>query len=274
MNITAFLRDFNTLLENHLTDFDGQFEDIDQSQGGPAYLLATIMASPEWGLYKKLNWLARQLFVSSCDDDILPLHGAEYGITKGESETYAAYRQRILDRKRNPVSALNLPSWEKWVRDTTYDHGTYVEAVKDVAIHEHARGMGSINIVVTSTRTAAQGGEEEATAELIAAITDTIEANRSPGTTWDFIVFAAQKHEIDITMTTTGDCDTDKTETDIEAFMKTADIGRSLYLDQIRSIAIVNGAETATISVPAGDVAITNGPTIYERMWPGTIGVS
>lgn len=273
MNVTAFLRDFNTLIEDHLTDFDGQFEDIDQTQGGPAYLLATIMASPEWGLHKKLNWIARQLFVSSCDDDILPLHGAEYGMTKSESETYAAYRQRILDRKRNPVSALNLAAWEKWVRDTTYDHGTYVEAVKDVVIHEHARGMGTINIVVTSTRTAAQGGEEEATSELLEEITDVIEENRSPGI-WDFEVYAAVKNEIDVTMTTTGDCDADKTETDIEAFMKTADIGRSLYLDQIRAIAIANGAETVSVSDPAGDVSISNGPTVYERVWPGTIGVS
>jgi uncharacterized phage protein gp47/JayE len=274
MNITAFLRDFNTLLENHLTDFDGQFEDIDQSQGGSAYLLSTIMASPEWGLYKKLNWIARQLFVSSCDDNILALHGSEFGITKNESETYAAYRQRILDRKRNPVSALNLAAWEKWVRETTYDHGTYVEAVKDLKISQHDRGMGSVNVVVTSTRTEAQGGEEEPTSQLLTAITDTINANRSPGLSWDFLVIAAQKSEIDITMETTGSCDIAKTETDIEAFMRTADIGRSLHLDQIRAIAIKNGAEIATISVPSGDVTILNGPTTYERMWPGTIGMS
>jgi uncharacterized phage protein gp47/JayE len=274
MNVPQFLKDFNTLVETHLTDFDGQFEGCDVSQGSPANLLANIFAAPEWGIYKKLNWLAKQLFVSSCDDDILPLHGAEYGIDKIESETNSAYRQRILTRKRNPVSALNEGAWLRWVRETSYDHGTYVESVKTALLFEDDRGAGSINVVVTSTRTAEQGGEEEPTTELLAAITDTIDANRSPGTTSDFLVIGAAKNTIDVTMTTTGDCDTEETISDITAFMKTAAVGSTLYLDQVRAIAIQNGAESAPISAPADNVTMEKGPFIYERMWPGTIGVT
>ena len=273
MNVPQFLKDFNTLILAHLTDFDGQFEGIDQSQGSPAYLISTIMASPEWGLYKKLNWLARQLFVSSCDDTILPLHGAEYGMPMLAGETYAAYRSRILLRKRNPISALNAEAWLKVVRETTYDHTTYVESVKTAVLFENERGMDSINIVVTSTRSAAQGGEEEPTAELLAEITDALDDLRSPGT-WDFLVIGATKNEIDVTMVVTGACDIEKTETDIIAFMKTAVVCHSFFLDQIRSLAILNGAETATISEPAGNVTMEHGPIIYERMWPGTVGVS
>jgi uncharacterized phage protein gp47/JayE len=273
MAIEQFLKDFNTLVEEHLTDFANQFESCDTSQGSPAYLLSTIMASPEWGVRKQLNWLARQLFVSTCDDDTLILHGAEFGIAKIESETWSAYRQRILSRKRNPPSALNRAAMEALVLSVSYDHGTYTESVKTVAVYEHARGTGTVNYVITSTRTELQGGEEEPTSELVAAVEDAIEDARAPGL-WDNMVIAATKNTIDVTLEYTGDCDEDETESDIEAFMKTAAVGQKFYIDQIKAIAINNGADTVSVSDPAADVEVEAGPLVYERMWPGTISAS
>jgi uncharacterized phage protein gp47/JayE len=275
MALTQFLKDLDSLIQEHLTDFSGQFENADVSEGSPFYLLANVLASPEWGQYKKLNWLAKQFFISSCDNDILPLHGGEYGIAKNSGESWSSYRQRLLTRKRNPVSALNAGAWIKWAEEITYDHGTYVESVKTVNIYQDslARGMGTVNVVITSTRTAAQGGEEEATAELLAAIMAGINAKRSPGF-WDFLVIGATKKTIDISMTTTGSCNTEKTETDIAAFMKTSAVARPLFLDQVRALAIANGAESAPLSDPLDNVTMQMGPLVYERMWPGTIEVT
>ncbi|MBN1130394.1 MAG: baseplate J/gp47 family protein [Chitinispirillaceae bacterium] len=270
---TPFAMDFNTLLENHLTDFDSQFAGCDRSAGGGIYLLSAVNSSAIWGLYKRLDWIAKQLFVSQCDNEQLLVHGAEYGLTKLISEDFSAFRARVLNRMRNPPAGGNRTDWETWPKEVSYAHTGYTESARDVFVYENSRGNGTINVVVTSSRTQAQGGEQEPTAELLAAITAYLAIKRPMGI-WDFLVIGATKKNQDITMTVTGPCDTVKTATDITAFMTSLNVGKPLYIDQLKSIAIVNGATSASVSEPAADVGVTTGPTVYERIWPGTVSVS
>jgi uncharacterized phage protein gp47/JayE len=61
-----------------------------------------------------------------------------------------------------------------------------------------------------------------------------------------------------------------KVAADITAYINSLDPGQTLYLTQLTSIAIQNGASTAAVSVPAADVV----PTAYQMVRPGTISVT
>lgn len=74
-----------------------------------------------------------------------------------------------------------------------------------------------------------------------------------------------------ITMSVSGDnIDIPALEADIEAYMDNFDVGETLYLDKVRSLAINNGADTVTITAPATDVT----PTGNAIILPGTISVT
>ncbi|MBN1130288.1 MAG: baseplate J/gp47 family protein [Chitinispirillaceae bacterium] len=273
MTATPFLKDFNDLLEARLADLDSEFAGCDQSVGSLCHVLAATNASAEWGLYKYLDWIARQLFPDTCDDELLDRHGNARGIARLPGETRAAYLERILERLRYAPASGNQFDWPIWAKEVSYGHATYTELVRDAFAFEHMRGMGSVNLVITSSRTEAQGGEEEPTSELVAAVTAKIELVRCWGD-GDYLVIGATKKTQDVEIDVSGDCDVDKTETDIIAHMKQLNVGKKLYRSQLESIAINNGADDASVTTPSADVAVTTGPTVYERIWPGTITIN
>jgi len=73
----------------------------------------------------------------------------------------------------------------------------------------------------------------------------------------------------DVTMSITGG-DKAATKADIEAYMNALAPDKTLYLDQLRSIAINNGAESTNITAPAADVV----PANYEMIRPGVVSVT
>ncbi|MDH3975622.1 MAG: baseplate J/gp47 family protein [Deltaproteobacteria bacterium] len=76
--------------------------------------------------------------------------------------------------------------------------------------------------------------------------------------------------EQNITMTMTGaNTDTIQAAADIEAYMKAMEPDETLYLAQLTTIAINNGAENVTFTLPASDVNTTN----FEVIRPGTVTV-
>jgi uncharacterized phage protein gp47/JayE len=273
MASTPFEKDFDTLVEEHLTDLDSQFEGCDQSEGSGCFILAADASSSEWGLYKYLDWIAKQGFPETCDDAFLDRHGRPRGVLRITGESKSAYLQRILERMRYAPAAGNQFDWPIWIKEVFYDHTTYIELIKDVFPFEHMRGMGSMNFAVTSTRTEAQGGEETPSAELLAAVVTKINLVRCWGD-WDFMVIGATRNTQNVVVNVSGDCNTAKTETDIISLMKRLNVGKKLYRSQIETIAINNGADDAAVTTPSADVAVTTGPLVYQRIWPGTVTIN
>jgi uncharacterized phage protein gp47/JayE len=269
---TAFKKDYPTLVENRLTDFDNEWKGCDTSAGSAVNVSAETGASPEWGLYKEMDRIAKQIFPDTSDTERLNHHGTALGLPRLEDESDAEYLARILARLRNPPAGGNLSDFEAWIKAVEYEHETYAESVDEVFIHENARGEGGTNIVVTSSRTIEQGGEEETTDELLGAIADEIEEKRPVGI-WDYLVLAPVKKTQAVEVDVTGDCNTAKAETDIAAYMKGLEPGKTFYRSQIQAICINNGADDAEVTTPATDVTVKNGPLEYERIWPDTVTV-
>jgi hypothetical protein len=75
----------------------------------------------------------------------------------------------------------------------------------------------------------------------------------------------------EVALSVTGDeANTTQTALDIEAYMMSLTPGQTLYVARLVSIAIANGADNATVSVPASDVT----PAGYEMVRPGVIDVT
>lgn len=273
MGNTPFYKDNNTLVDEHLTDLDSEFTGCDRSEGGGCHIIAVTEASAEWGLYKKLDWIAKQLFPDECDDEYLDRHGRPRNVLRLPGETRSAYLARILERMRYVPANGNIFDWPRWAKEVSYTHTGYTELVKDAFLYSHARGMGSLNIAITSTRTAAQGGEEEPTPEILAAVDAYLDTLRPAGD-WDYLVIGVTKQTQNIVVVVSGPCDTAKTQTDIVAYMKSLNCGNTLYLSQIERIALENGASDANVTTPSANVTVTTGPLIYQRIWPGTVTVS
>ena len=83
-------------------------------------------------------------------------------------------------------------------------------------------------------------------------------------------VLAPSIQSEDITMTVGGTADTSRITADITALLNALGPGDVLYVDQIKAIAINNGATTVSSLTPAADVT----PDAYEMIRPGTITIS
>lgn len=271
---TPFLKSFNDLLEAALTDTQNQFENADISLGSVHHLLAAVRSSAAWGYYKYLDWIARQLLPTTCDSDVLDHHASIRNITRGNSETDAELLQRLLTRLRYPSSGASALDWSNWAEETFCIHTTYTERIKDTFIYENVRGGGTINVVVTSDRSAGNGGEEEPTSELLAATDIKLDAMRPVGI-WDFQVIAATKKTQAVTISAETSCNKTQAKADITALMKGLNVGKYLSKAQLISVCVQNGAVNPTVSAPSSDiVTVTTGPTVYERIWPGTITIN
>lgn len=74
-----------------------------------------------------------------------------------------------------------------------------------------------------------------------------------------------------VAMTVTGSgANAAQIAADIEAYMETLIPGQTLYTSQLTAIAVSSGADNATVTTPAADVASTD----YQMIRPGAIDVS
>lgn len=275
----SFLKDVDDILNEILTSYQNQLPDVDRSKGTLVFIKSACLASMLWGLYKYQDYIARQIFPDTADTAFLEKHAARRGLTRLPGETDASLLGRLLAVLRQPPAGGNKSDWELWALQGLYTHDAglnteWIENVKTAICYPNARGIGTVNIGITSDRSET-GYEEIATADLISAVSTIVEANR-PITAFDFQVIGATRKTSDVTMVVPGLSagDQELIRSDIEAFMKSLPIGKTLYRAQLISIAIDRGADTVTLSTPASDVTVLTGPTTYERIWPGTITIS
>lgn len=172
----------------------------------------------------------------------------------------------------NVVITADLSDAPAWANATAYSAGDIVSYGTEQYVTA-AGGTSSGTNPQDDTGVTWTNCTEEPTDDLVAAVETCLEAQRPLGV-WDFEVIAATKTLQDVTMTVSGNVDTDTIESDIDSFLRFP-IDRTLYVAQLISIAIERGATDASVSTPSGSsVTVTTGPTTYERIWPGTISIS
>lgn len=255
----TFLRSFDELLNGILTDYRNQNPDIDISQGSLVFIKSACLASALWGLYHNLDYLSRQIFPDTADDDNVIRHAAIRGLEQRSTETVAELQTRLLDYIRRPPAGGNRYDYVKWALS--------VEGVGSAWCFPLANGIGTVDVVITADP---DSGSELPTADLIATVRDYIDSIR-PVTASSVRVMGPDLLLIDITMVLTGvSANPAQCAADVAAYLSSFIPGQPLYLAQLINIAVLNGADTATISAPVTTVT----PVTYQLIRPGGISVT
>lgn len=263
--VTPFLQDFDTILNGILTDYQNQFPDADISKGTLIFIKSACLASALWGLYKKADWVAKQIFPDTADTDNMYHHGWVVGLAQKPGETDAEYLARLLAYIQQPPAGGNDNDYEQW--------SLSVGSVKAAYTIPMGQGYGTVDVVVipdpAQNNPPMTDGTEVATPTLLAAVLAFINGVRPVTAKWIRtlgVIIITQN----VTMTTSGSCNTQQTAADITAFMAAFIPGQPLNLTQLAAIAIKNGATDAVITIPVANVPCTG----YQMIRPGVINVS
>jgi len=239
--MSDFLKDFDNLFNNILTDFQNQFPAADVSQGSLIYIKSACLASALWGLYKYQDYIADQIFPDSSDTANLEHHVWVRGLTRNINETDADLLARLLEYIRRPPAGGNKYDYVKWALEVNGVGAAYCIPL--------AQGLGTVDVIIL-----ASGDEEIPTQTLLDAVYDYIDDVR-PVTASTMRVLAPVVIEQAVTMIVTGeDLSLLTIQADIEAYMAALIPGEDLAVTQLSSIAINNGAADVSITVPAANV--------------------
>jgi len=239
--MSDFLKDFDNLFNNILTDFQNQFPAADVSQGSLIYIKSACLASALWGLYKYQDYIADQIFPDSSDTANLEHHVWVRGLTRNINETDADLLARLLEYIRRPPAGGNKYDYVKWALEVNGVGAAYCIPL--------AQGLGTVDVIIL-----ASGDEEIPTQTLLDAVYDYINDVR-PVTASTMRVLAPVVIEQAVTMIVTGeDLSLLTIQADIEAYMAALIPGEDLAVTQLSSIAINNGAADVSITVPAANV--------------------
>ena len=109
-----FLKNFDDLLTQILTDYKNLDVAPDVSQGSITFIKGACLASALWGLYRYQDYLSRQIFPDSADTDNLNHFGSIYGITRNAGEADVDYAQRIISFLQFPPAGGTSQDYINW----------------------------------------------------------------------------------------------------------------------------------------------------------------
>ena len=260
MASSPFLEDFDTLLNGILTDYQNQFPDADVSKGTLIFIKSACLASARWGLSKKIDWAAKQIFPDTADTNNMYHHAWVHGLSQNPGESDSAYLARLLNDIQQPPAGGNTNDFEQWALG--------VAGVGKAYCIPLGQGYGTVDVVILADPTL-NGGSEAPSAALLAAVYAYIDSVRPVTAKW-FRVLAATIITQNVTMSTNGNCNVAQTASDITNYINSLIPGQALNLTQLSAIAIKNGATDATITVPVANIV----PTAYQVLRAGVISVT
>lgn len=253
----AFEKTFDELLNAILTDYRNQFPEADTSKGSLIYIKAAALASSLWGLYQYQGWISRQAFPDTADIEALEHHAWVRGITRKTNETDADLLARLLDYLRRPPAGGNKYDYVKWALEITNVKAAYCIPL--------GQGVGTVDVVIVADKAAT--GSDIPAQSLLDTVKTHIDDVR-PVTAKYTRVLPPTILTQDVTINTIG-VGANKAQiiTDATAYLNSFIPGQTLYRSQLQNIALINGADDATVSVPAVNVV----PTSTQMIRPGVI---
>ena len=172
-----FQRDFDTLLDQMLTDWQNQSEDGRRpSKGDLIFMKIACLASTSWGIYKYQDWIARQIFPDTAETAYLEHHAWVKNISRNVSETDAALLARLLDDIRRPPAGGNQYDYIKWA--------LAVSGVAKAYCVPLGQGLGTVDVIILAD-TAIAGSEIPSNSARI-GVTDSVTANKLTDSTATF----------------------------------------------------------------------------------------
>jgi uncharacterized phage protein gp47/JayE len=260
MSTNPFAMSFDTILNAILTDFQNENPDVDVSKGSLNFMKAVGYASATWGLYRYGQWIADQIFPDTADAPQVQHIGWIYSVMPTAGESDADFLARVLARIRQPPAGGNQYDYVNWAKEVT--------DVAYAACVPLGQGLGTVDVVILANPETT--GNEIPTQSLLNAVLTYIQ-NLCPTSVKYLRVLAPTVITQNVTMATTGaNKNPAQTQTDITTYMKSLLPGRPLALAKLSNIAINDGADDATTTIPPASVEATP----YQLIRPGAISVT
>ena len=255
----AFEKSFDDLLNDILTDYRNQFPEADLSQGSLIFIKSSCLASALWGLYKYQEYISRQIFPDTADEEHLLHHVYIRGVPQKTGETSGELLARLLEYIRRPPAGGNKYDYVKWALEVT-------DVAKAWCI-PLAQGPGTTDVVILADA-------ENTGAEIPdQALLDTARAyivDICPTSVKTLRVLAPTVIAQNVTMTGTELSDTAALENAISSYLSGLIPGQTLYRTQLSALALSMGAIDAVIATPAANVSVTS----WQMIRPGVISVA
>ena len=252
-----FQKTFDELLNAILADYRNQFPEADTSKGSLIFIRAAAQASAIWGLHEHLQWIADQAFPDTGDIEALEHHAWLRGVTRKAGETPAALLSRLLDYLRRPPAGGNKYDYVKWALEITNVTAAYCIPL--------GQGVGSVDVVIVADKTTT--GSDIPDQDLLDEVKSYIE-DRRPITAKYTRVLPPTILTQDVTINTIGpNANKPQIIADAAAYLEGFIPGQTLYRSQLVNIALINGADDATVLLPATNVV----PTTTQMIRPGEI---
>jgi hypothetical protein len=175
------------------------------------------------------------------------------------------------DHRYWKLTLTTTPSIGPYVTAVEFYEGP--ERVESATVYPMAQGEGTFDVVIQSNLS-----KGIPSAELCAAVLALLDDRRTvcSGYDWGLRVVAPLMVVQNVQITGSGvSWDQEQTVADIEAYMDTLQHGQTLYRSQLVALAVQNGADSASVITPSGDVVptIDTADGVYEMVRAGVVEI-
>ncbi len=277
MAVTSFLRQFDDIVNEILVDYINLDDPPpDTSRGSMPYIFANVMASQSYGLNAKLNFIANQIGpIPSTSTEFLDRYGAVYNIPRFTDEENGDYYNRLINRLQNPPSGGNANDYSVWALDrnavnTVDGSTTYYNAFATITDADPVPGSVKISTIPNDETIIDDVGPPNNEENLRVATFNYIESVRPLGILQTVVVSAKPAFtSVSIQVIAGENFNQANAISDVENYGNSLGPGETMYTSQLQCICIANGAVSATVTIPSGDILVSN--EVFTRFSTVTI---
>jgi len=257
----AFNDSFDTILARILLDHQGQDPTVDVSKGSPVFIKSAALAAAIWGLNRDGAYVDAQRFVDTADEETLDHYIAVRRLQVIAGEGKASKKAQVQDDIQHPPAGGNKHDYPRWCREAS-------PLVTKAWCIPLGQGPGTTDCVIQAD--AAVTGSEIPSAELCALVRAYI-VDICPNDVKFLRVLPIELLPQDVNIVRVqADYPAASATLDVTAYLSAMEPGATLYLDQLKTLALGGGAGSAPVATPAADVPTT----AYQAIRPGAINVT
>ena len=250
-----FLKNFDQIFEQIITDYINQNPDADTSQGSLIHIKTACYASALWGISKAQEWVSNQIFPDTADAANMRKHAYIRNILPRENETDAQLLARLLEHIRRPPAGGNKYDYQNWALQ--------VDNVLSAKCIPNYNGIGTVAVAILANNET--GIPDQTLLDNVKTYIDDVR----PVTAAELYILPANIITQAIEITVSQATSIEDISADIENYISNLNFGETLLLSKITAIAM-SYADDITITTPANSVSAADTAIIR----PGAITIN
>lgn len=105
----------------------------------PEHALCNVSAALADGCHGHLQWLEKQIFPETCDEDLLPVHASAMRLPRKDGESVDEWRARLVAARRDPPSGGDEADFLRWAKS--------VKGVGRAWVRPGWQGLGTVGVL-------------------------------------------------------------------------------------------------------------------------------